>query len=337
MLPVTDSTLDADALCPHVLAQYPVGPASGCRLHTRGLNDTYMVETKGGALFLRVYRFGGHTVEAIRSELAVLQHLAAEGVTVSTPIARTDGGTLTSLDCPEGERWAVLFTAAPGREISQDAYTEELAVRYGAGVASIHGAADTFPEQLNRPPLDLASLLDDPLSRIVQALSHRRDAKTYIQGLGSRLKHSVESMSDLSMGLCHGDLHGQNTCEMDGTFTFFDFDCCGWGYRSYDLAVFPWVFALGGKEPARIEAMGRAYLTGYSAEAAVAPADVAAIPAFVAIRQIWLVGMHIRLGDRFGWGWMGDGYFDRHLNILRDWEKNFLDRPASEWLSPSDV
>jgi len=82
--------------------------------------------------------------------------------------------------------------------------------------------------------------------------------------------------------------------------------------------------------------MSRAYLAGYTVDSTVAPADMAAIPTFVAIRQIWVVGMHIGLGDRFGWGWMNDGYFDRHLKILRDWEENFLDRPATEWLLPSE-
>jgi len=53
---------------------------------------------------------------------------------------------------------------------------------------------------------------------------------------------------------------------------------------------------------------------------------------FVAIRHIWLVGLHVSLGDRFGWGWMNDSYFDRQLKVLRDWEKNFLDRPARAWL-----
>ena len=337
MLPVTDSTFDADALGRYVLAQYPFAPANRCRLHTRGLNDTYKIETESGdVFFLRVYRFGGHTVEAIYSELAVLRHLAERGAKVSTPVARTDGECLTVLDCPEGKRWAALFTAASGREISQDAYTEELARRYGAGVAAIHSAADTVPEPVLRPSLDLELLLDEPLSRIVPALSHRPDDKSFIQDLGGRLKRAVDCTNGLSMGFCHGDLHGQNACEMDGTFTFFDFDCCGWGYRSYDLAVFPWVFALSGKEPMRIEAMSRAYLAGYTVDSTVAPADMAAIPTFVAIRQIWVVGMHIGLGDRFGWGWMNDGYFDRHLKILHDWEENFLERPATEWLSPSE-
>src|SRR5688500_499926 len=112
------------------------------------------------------------------------------------------------------------------------------------------------------------------------------------------------------MGFCHGDLHGGNACETGGAFTFYDFDCCGWGYRAYDLAVFPWAFAVRRETAERVKAMGRAFLKGYARRRTLGPADVEAIAAFVAIRQIWLMGLHIGLGDRFAWGWINDGYFD---------------------------
>ena len=82
----------------------------------------------------------------------------------------------------------------------------------------------------------------------------------------------------------------------------------------------------------RIEAMGRAFLKGYARRRELAAIDVDAVPVFVAIRQIWLIGLHISMGDRFGWGWINDGYFDRQLKVLRDWEKDWLDRPGAERL-----
>lgn len=85
----------------------------------------------------------------------------------------------------------------------------------------------------------------------------------------------------------------------------------------------------------RIEAMARAFLRGYARHRHLAPSDVAAIPAFVAIREIWLIGLHLDLADRFGHGWLNDRYFDHHLKVLRDWEDVFLSRPAAEWLPSS--
>ena len=71
---------------------------------------------------------------------------------------------------------------------------------------------------------------------------------------------------------------------------------------------------------------------GYARRRRLGPADVDAIAAFVAIRQIWLLGLHIGSGDRFGWGWINDSYFDGQLKVLRDWEKNWLSRSSAVWL-----
>jgi Ser/Thr protein kinase RdoA (MazF antagonist) len=303
MFPVVDSNLDPDALVQRVLVHYRLGEPITCRLHARGLNDTYKVEAAGTAYFLRVYRAGWRSREEIDTELAMLRHLADCGVSVSAPLARRDGEMLTMLDCAEGERLAALFTAAPGREVDYKAFTEEQACAYGEAAASIHGAADSYSGPRSRPPLDLAQL-----------------------GL-------IEAVAEPEIGFCHGDFHGQNASESGGVFTFYDFDCCGWGFRAYDLAVFPWAFAVGESPPERIESMGRAFLRGYRRRRPIAAGDLAAIPAFAAIRQIWLMGLHLGLAGRFGAGWINDRYFDRHLKILRNWEENFLCRPATACLN----
>src|SRR5262249_45624905 len=145
MFPATDSNLCAHALVEQVLCLYDLGEISRCRLHHRGLNDTYKVEvSRGDAYFLRIYRAGWRSRDAIDAELAILLHLAQEEARVSTPVRRRDGQLLTPLDCVEGTRWAVVLTCAPGREPGSQGYTEELAGLYGAAVATIHCAADRF-------------------------------------------------------------------------------------------------------------------------------------------------------------------------------------------------
>lgn len=333
MFPTRDSNLQADALAHQLLVHYPIDEIARCRFHARGLNDTYKVDTKSGkAYFLRIYRYGWRTREQIEAELAVLQHLARCNVSVSAPAARTDGALLTLLDCAEGERWAVLFTAAPGEEVDFETFTEGQAARYGEAAAAIHRAADGVAENPQRAALDLDLLLNEPLSLIKPVIAHRRDDLAFIADLARRLRGNVENADGLENGFCHGDLHGHNAGYNGEVFTVYDFDCCGWGYRAYDLSVFPWSFATGENPPERIEAMGRAFLTGYLRHRPVKSVDLVAIPTFVAIRQIWLIGLHIGLADRFGWGWLNDRYFDRQLRVLRNWQKNFLDRPAEDWL-----
>jgi Ser/Thr protein kinase RdoA (MazF antagonist) len=332
----TDSNLSASSLVEHVLSQYALGVIVRCRLHNRGLNDTYKVESKlGDSYYLRVYCAGWRSREAIETEVEILLHLVQQKVNVSAPVSRTDGQFLTPLDCAEGRRWAVLFTAAPGKELVRKSYTDELAALYGETAAAIHSAADSFKGPPRRPARDLEQLLERPLSLVTSAIAHRPDDVAYIEGLGARLQSGIEGATGLEIGFCHGDFHGGNAGEADGSFTFFDFDCCGWGYRAYDVAVFPWAFAIDGSATERIEAMGRSFLGGYMRHRKLGDIDIDAIPAFVAIRQVWLLGLHIGLGDRFGWGWINDSYFDRQLKVLRDWEKSSLDRPGARWLRGS--
>ena len=98
------------------------------------------------------------------------------------------------------------------------------------------------------------------------------------------------------------------------------------------MAAFPWSFAIRERATERIEAKCRAFLKGYMERRSLGAIDIDAVPVFVAIRQIWLMGLQISVGDRFGWAWIDDGYFDRQLMILRDWEKDWLDRPSAAWL-----
>jgi Ser/Thr protein kinase RdoA (MazF antagonist) len=334
----TDSNLSASSLAEHVLSQYALGVISRCRLHGRGLNDTYKVETeRGETYYLRVYYAGRRSREAIETEIAMLLHIAQQNVNVSAPVGRTDGEFVTPLDCVEGRRWAVLFTAAPGKELGRRKYTDELAEHYGETAAAIHCAADSFKGPQQRPALDLEQLLERPLRLVTSAIAHRPEDVAYVGELGERLKTRIEGMADLEFGFCHGDFHGGNAGESNGSFTFFDFDCCGWGYRAYDLAVFPWAFAIDECTSERIEAMGRSFLGGYMRHRKVGDNDIDAIPAFVAIREIWLLGLHIDIGNQFGWGWINDGYYDHHFKVLRDWDKNVLDRHDTGWLRESAV
>lgn len=66
------------------------------------------------------------------------------------------------------------------------------------------------------------------------------------------------------------------------------------------------------------------FLRGYGERRTLNELDLAAVPLFVAIRHIWLLGLHTGNGRDWGYGWMGDRYFDRSLKFLKTWEKKRL-------------
>src|SRR5215467_1422020 len=96
------------------------------------------------------------------------------------------------------------------------------------------------------------------------------------------------AMEPLDTGFCHGDVHDGNAfITEEQSITFFDFDCCGRGWRAYDLAVFRWSLEALGLTPAAIGALWEAFLTGYREVRVVGQSDLAALPYFMIVRQVW--------------------------------------------------
>lgn len=321
--PVTHSTLSVNALMTDVLPDYEIGAPLECRLLNLGLNDTYLVKTHDGQYILRVYRAGWRSVSEILYELDALLFLRRESHAVSVPLPRKDGSLIHPVTAPEGTRYVALFTYAPGEEPRYEADEEKEAYQYGKAAARIHTATETFQSSYQRFAIDLPYLLDRPLTSIQPFLTHRPADWQYLQTLAERLRHHVIGLplETLEQGFCHGDFHGGNAhLAEDHTVTFFDFDCCGWGWRAYDIAVFRWEARLSEKEKER----WLPFLQGYREERHISESDLHATADFVALRHFWLLGLHTSNGGDFGYGWMHDRYFDRAIKFFRAWEAEYL-------------
>ena len=88
------------------------------------------------------------------------------------------------------------------------------------------------------------------------------------------------------------------------------------GWRAYDIAVFRWGARGQGQEHARWSA----FLRGYTEVRQLGAVDIQATDYFVALRQMWLMGLHTGNGPDWGYAWMDDSYFDQMLQFLRAWE-----------------
>ena len=134
-------------------------------------------------------------------------------------------------------------------------------------------------------------------------------------------------MDQLEWGACHGDFHGGNAHHTpSGQVTFFDFDCGGLGWRSYELAVFRWAIALN----RQVEKLWEAYLTGYTQHRAIHPPDLAAVPVFVALRQIWLLGLQCGIAATYGTGFLTQLSFEKQVGFLKRWVTQHLDETQQE-------
>ncbi|GHO97483.1 hypothetical protein KSF_075310 [Reticulibacter mediterranei] len=333
IFPVTYSVLSSDILQERVLSHYAFEAPITCRLLVHGFHDHYLVQTANGKYMLRVYqapRSIGRTWRTssdVLYEIDLLLHLHRKGVAVSVPVARKDGTLLQTLQAPEGPRQAVLFTYVEGVELSPASIDEMGSRLYGSTVAELHNAADDFTSTHARFSLDQVFLIEASLNATRPLLVEQRQKEwKYLVQTAQLVKERLEwfVQQGLETGACHGDAQGGNaSLSGEKKLTFFDFDCCGYGWRAYELAVFYWAAALGknrlGKSAEEVEQLWMAYLAGYQERRPLKEIDKQAIPLLVIARHFWFLGANTANWDYWGWNRADEAFFKRELDFLHEW------------------
>jgi len=322
--PAIHSILSAKTLADDVSVRFSFAPITECQLFSGGFNDTYRFKTSDNlTYYLRVYRIRWRTLADIQYELDVLNHLKGKGFPAAAPVADNDGSFFWVIPAVEGTRYAVVFEEAPGSEISYKENPVTIAYQYGEAVASMHNALDDFSSPHKRFHKDIDHFIDKPLHNIEPFLSHRPEDWSYLGSIAHKLKHRIMKMPahSLEMGFCHGDLQGYHAnVDSHGVLTFYDFDCGGYGFRAYDLAVFLWCCRLEDAVDPRWEP----FIQGYRAGRQIHDLDVLAVPLFVCARYIWHMGVHTQNAPDWGIGPLNDEYFNKKLSQLREAENDYL-------------
>jgi len=322
--PAIASILSPEALINDVLPDFGIGKVTECQFYSGGFNHTYRVKTADNrTYYLRAYRLHWRTLADIQYELDVLCHLQRKGFPAAYPVPYKDGQLFCALPAPEGKRVLALFTEAPGTELSYGTEPVRNAQRYGQAVAEMHNALDDFHSPHARFNLDLTHFIDQPLSNIQPFLSHRPADWDFLLRFAGSLRQQILAMPSefLEQGCCHGDLQGYHAnISPGGRLTFFDFDCGGFGYRAYDLAVFLWCCRL---EDA-LHDRWAPFLSSYRKTRTIHERDVEAVPLFVCARYLWHMGVHTQNSPDWGIDFLNDRYFDSHLKDLQQAEKDYL-------------
>ncbi|WP_159064822.1 phosphotransferase [Thaumasiovibrio subtropicus] len=289
---------------------YKLDSIESCTLICQGVNDSYKVVTASGRYLLRVYRYQWRTLVEIEYEIAAVEYLSLMGVNVSVPLKDRMGNSVQQLSAPEGPRYAVLMSYASGDELAFSRHED--GAMYGRAVAKIHDITDKMTVNHERV-LDGDYLIKKPMQVISPLVEYRYPAlweelKNGADKLFQRLK-SIEP-SQLKHGFCHGDLHGGNAHYDGSQLTFFDFDCCGYGYRAYDLAVFKWRAHLVDKLDMRWES----FIQAYTEHRTLTSQELEAVDMFVAIRHLWIIALQIDVA--VATGYLHEKFFAHHIGFL---------------------
>lgn len=319
VFPVEYSLLASTALADLAAEQYTLPAPVHCTLLQHGDNDTYLVRSANKRYVLRVWHHDDRPLVEAEGEMQLLAALATHNAPVVKPVQRRDGAYVQAVRAPEGTRFIGLFAYAegspPGKAINADQ-----AYAYGKAVAHLHTAADQLPATFARPQLDLVRFLDTPLRIITPLLAHRPHDVAYLKDLAQHLRDQLNRLPQTPplYGLCHSDLHKTNVlCNQNNQLTIIDFDCCGYGWRTYDLAVFFW----STRHLPQAAAVRTAFLGGYTEQRSLTALELASIPHFVAAQHICITAVEIEQAARCVWGSepITDAYLDERLGFLRTW------------------
>ncbi|MBN9288284.1 MAG: hypothetical protein BGO43_09430 [Gammaproteobacteria bacterium 39-13] len=304
-VPVLNSLIAPEYLAELLKQTYPLSEPVDCQLIRVGDNDNYLVRAADKKYILRVYRhkkYWLNTQTDYDFEMRWLHYLHEKGCHVSYPIQRSDAQYIGSLEAPEGKRYYVLLSFAEGEE---GPLNMQRAYVLGHAIANIHLASNDFISTSHRLSFDMKFLVDEPIHLIQQHLGASwLLEKNKLRDLSIQLKEKIHDLNlgEEAWGIIGGDFHGYNQhFSPENHVTLFDFDLCGYGWRAYDLAVFRWLQVSDtdvGSTYWQAFLKGRLrlwskFLSGYQAVRQLRQNELVAIPFFVQIRQIWLMGSYI--------------------------------------------
>jgi len=299
-----------------VAQAYSIHRPENCQLLRPGDNDTYVLTSQDASYLVRIYGTRWRSLSEIGYELELLAHLAARGVSVSSPIAGSDGNLTRPIAAPEGTRHLVVFTYPSGRRFAWD--TEERCRKVGQMLAAIHAASDDFGSGHTRFALDLDYLVDRALEAIQPFLAHRPDDWGFLVDLGARLRARITAAAQtgLDWGVCHGDLNTRSLhLDDDGALTAFEFDLCGNGWRTLDLV------SVQRSGPYREKGrLWDAFVQGYIDARPLGAADLNTLPLFDLACHLWRLGMDARSAAQWGAAHLRDGSLTDRLKLFRELE-----------------
>lgn len=259
------------------LQGYPVGALLATQAIATGItNSNYFVTTHAGQFVLTLFEH--KTVAEVAGYLALMAHLAAQGIPCPQPQASRSGEYCLSL---RGKP-AALLTRLPGRALETPSAAE--CAKLGAMLARLHAAGRSF-----LPPLP--NVRGDAWRQsMTAALQPLLDAHRRALLLRELAFQQTLAWERLPTGVIHGDLFRDNVLfagdEVSGVLDF-EFACHD--ALAYDLAIAvnDWCVAADGQFDA---ARAQALLAAYHAERPLTSAEQQAWPGLLraAALRFWL-------------------------------------------------
>ena len=263
--------IDGDTLAAFA-AQYPLSQIDELKGITAGVqNSNFLLATADAKYILTIYESSTNGVAAddLPFFLGLMLHLSAQGLSCPVPLARKDGGLISTVK----DKPAALVSFLEGRSVKTP--RPEHCRALGAAMAQMHLAGDGF--ELTRPNNhglgNWQALFERCHSRADEVSP---DLTRAMERELTRLKENWPD--NLPTGIIHADLFPDNVFFMQGDMSgLIDFYFACNDFYAYDLAIAlnAWCFEA---DATFNVTKARALLSGYQNLRPLAPEEIDAVP-----------------------------------------------------------
>ncbi|WP_379693655.1 phosphotransferase [Flavobacterium sp. HJSW_4] len=293
-----------------------MGKGTKCQLIKAGINDTYLISNSLDKFVFRVYSLNWRTKLEIEEEIKLLNELKQNSISISHPLSDNKNNYIQTLNAPEGDRFAVLFTFASGEK--QHIIAEETHFEIGQLMARIHKTTNHL--KLDRIDYSPEVLLIDSLKKVASFLTNDTEEMNFMKSAQTYLLKEFENadISQIRQGAVHLDIWFDNlNIANDSKVTIFDFDFCGNGWLCLDIAYY--ILQLHNVE--KYEAKDYqpkvdSFIKGYESVASISAEEKRLIPMLGVSLYFFYLGVQCQRYDNWSNSFLSENYLKRFINGL---------------------
>lgn len=314
--PVTNSTLSATHIGLFLQEKYSLSKDTKCQLIKAGINDTYLVNDNLEKFVFRIYSLNWRSKTEIDEEIKLLNRLKENAISISYALSDKENKYIQTLNAPEGDRFAVLFTFASGEKLH--IISQETHFKIGQLMAKLHKITNN--QHLNRIDYSPEIILIDPLNKISSFLTNDTEEMSFMKSAQKFLLAEFENVniSEIRQGIVHLDIWFDNlNITSDNNITIFDFDFCGNGWLCLDIAYY--ILQLHNIE--KYEAKDyqpkvESFIKGYESVTPISGEEKRLIPMLGVSLYFFYLGVQCQRYDNWSNSFLNENYLKRFINGL---------------------